>query len=117
VTPGGAVGFLSSGAEAAVRFTAPLPFVRPYVLAGVGYYDVAVVGGPGAQAASVLHSSVQPGIPMGVGIDVPLTWYFSLDLEAAYHFQLGESFASVTTNGINGGDLTTLGVVLRARPW
>ncbi|HEY3820162.1 MAG TPA: hypothetical protein VGL81_23520 [Polyangiaceae bacterium] len=117
VTPSGSVGFLSTGGEAVLRVTAPLPFVRPYVLGGVGYYDITLAGGSAAQAASVLHSSAQPGIPMGVGVDIPLTWYLSLGVEAAYHFQLGESFASVTTNGIDGGDITTFGAVLRARPW
>jgi hypothetical protein len=78
---------------------------------------MALVGGSTAQAASVLHSSSQPDIPMGVGVAVPLTWYLSLDVEATYHFQLGESFASVTTNGVDGGDITTFEVALRARPW
>lgn len=117
VSPAGSVGFLSTGGEAVLRLSAPIPFVHPYVLGGVGYYDMALVGGSTAQAASVLHSSSQPDIPMGVGVAVPLTWYLSLDVEATYHFQLGESFASVTTNGVDGGDITTFEVALRARPW
>jgi hypothetical protein len=52
---------------------------------------------------------------MGVGVDVPLTWYLSLDAEATYHFLVGESFSTVTTNGIDGGDLTTFNAVLRVR--
>jgi hypothetical protein len=115
VSPAGSVGFLTTGGEAVLRLTAPIPFVHPYVFGGVGYYDISLVGSSGAQAGSVLHSSSQPGIPMGVGLGVPLTWYLSLDAEATYHFQLGESFSSVTTNGIDGGDLTTFNAVLRVR--
>lgn len=114
-SPAGSVGFLTSGGEAVLRLTAPLPFVRPYVFGGIGYYDVALSGSSTAQAGSVLHSSSQSGIPMGFGLDVPLTWYLSVDLEAAYHFQLGESFSAVTTNDIDGGDLSTVHAVLRLR--
>jgi hypothetical protein len=39
----------------------------------------------------------------------------SLGAEAAYHFQLGESFSLVKANGIDGGDLTTFDVVARMR--
>ncbi len=115
MSPAGSVGFLTTGGEAVLRLTAPFRFVHPYVFGGVGYYDIALAGGSGAQAGTVFHSSSQPGIPMGFGVDVPLTWYLSLDAEATYHFQLGEDFSAVTTNGIDGGDLTTFNAVLRAR--
>jgi hypothetical protein len=114
-SPAGSVGFLTTGGEAVVRLTAPIPFVHPYVFGGVGYYDISLVGSSGAQAGSVLHSSSQPGIPMGFGLDVPLTWYLSIDAEATYHFQLGESFSAVTTNDVGGGDITTFNAVLRVR--
>jgi hypothetical protein len=39
----------------------------------------------------------------------------SLGAEATYHFQLGESFSSVQTNGIDGGDLSTFNLVARVR--
>jgi hypothetical protein len=104
-------GFLTTGTTAVVRLTAPLPFVHPYVFGGIGYYDVALVGASGSE----LHSSSQAGIPLGFGVDVPVTYYLSLGAEATYHFQLQESFSSVTANGIDGGDLTTFTAVLRAR--
>ncbi len=94
---------------------APLPFVRPYLLGGVGYYDLAVVGSSAATSASVLRSSSQPGIPLGVGVDVPLTWHLSVGVEATYHFQLGETLASTSTNNIDGGDVSTFDAVVRMR--
>jgi len=115
VSPAGTLGFLTTAGEIVARFTAPLPYVHPYVLGGVGYYNVALTGGDAAKAASPLFSSSQVGIPLGVGVDVPLTWHVSLGAEATYHFQLGESFSSVQTNGIDGGDLSTFNLVARVR--
>jgi len=115
VSPTGSVGFFTTAGEAVVRLTAPLPFVRPYIFGGVGYYDLALVGSSTARAGSPFHSSAQPGVPVGFGFDVPLTWYLSADLEAGYHWQLNEDYSAVTTNGIDGGDLSTVSVVVRAR--
>jgi hypothetical protein len=120
VSPAGDVGFVTTGIEGVVRFTAPTPYVRPYIFAGIAYYDVSLAGSSQAQEASVLHSSSQPGIPLGFGFDVPLTWYLSVDLEATYHFQLGESFSDDTTttkggSGIDGGDLSTFSAGVRVR--
>jgi hypothetical protein len=115
VSPAGSVGFLTTAGEAVVRLTAPIPFVHPYVFGGIGYYDVSLVGSSSARAGSVLHSSSQSGIPVGFGVDVPLTWYLSVDLEAGYHWQINEDYSAVTTNGIDGGDLSTVSAVLRAR--
>ncbi len=52
---------------------------------------------------------------MGVGVDVPLNYHLSVGAEASYNFQLSESFSDVTTNGIDGGDVTRFDLVLRAR--
>ena len=104
-------GFLVTAGTAVVRLTAPLPYVHPYVLGGIGYYDVHFTG----PSASVMHSSSQAGIPMGVGVDVPLNYHLSVAAEALYNFQVSESFSDVTTNGIDGGDVTTFDLVLRAR--
>jgi len=116
VSPAGSTGYFTTGGEAIVRFTAPLPYVHPYVFGGVGYYDNSLIGSSSARAGSVLFSSSQPGIPLGFGLDVPLTWHLSLGAEATYHFLDGESFSAVKTNGIDGGDLSTFNVVLRLRP-
>jgi hypothetical protein len=104
-------GFLGSAGTAVVRLTAPLPYVHPYLFGGIGYYAFSFVGSSG----SVLHSSSQAGIPMGIGIEVPLDYHLSVGVEASYNFQLGEDFSDVTTNGIDGGDITRFDLVLRAR--
>jgi hypothetical protein len=111
----GSVGLLTTGAEGVVRLTAPLPFVHPYVFGGFAYYDVALSGSSEAKAGSVLFSSSQPGVPIGFGLDVPLTGHLSVGAEATYHFMLGEVYSNVTTNGIDGGDVSTFNAVLRAR--
>jgi opacity protein-like surface antigen len=104
-------GFLASAGTAVVRLTAPLPYVHPYAFGGIGYYDFDFSG----SSDSVLHSSSQAGIPMGIGVDVPLNYHLSLGAEASYNFQLGESYSDVTVNGIDGGDVTRFDLVLRAR--
>ena len=114
-SPTGRVGFLTTASEGVVRLTAPLPFVHPYLFGGVGYYDISLIGTPSAKAGSVFNSSSQPGIPLGFGLDVPLTWHLSLGVEATYHYLIGESFSSVTTSGIDGGDLSTVNAVLCLR--
>lgn len=116
VSPGGSVGFLTTGADAVVRLTAPLPYVHPYAVGGAGYYDVTLAGSSSATGASVVHSSSQPALVVGFGVDVPLTWHVSVGAEGVYHHQSNETYSSVTTNGIDGGDLTTFDVVIRARP-
>jgi hypothetical protein len=115
VSPTGSLGYLTTGGEGVVRLTAPLPFVHPYVFGGVGYYDNSLLGSASARAGSVLHSSSQLGAPMGVGLDVPLTWHLSIGVEATYHFLIHESFSADTTNGIDGGDISTFNAVVRAR--
>ncbi len=115
VSPAGSVGYLTTGGEAVVRFTAPLPFVHPYIFGGVGYYDSSLLGSSSAKAGSVLNSSSEAGAPMGFGLDVPLTWHLSIGAEATYHFLIHESFSADTTNGIDGGDFSTFNAVLRAR--
>jgi hypothetical protein len=111
VSTGSSGGFFTSGVVAVLRLTAPLPYVHPYIFGGGGYYDVALIGASGSE----LHSSSQCGIPMGFGLDVPLTYHLSLGGEATYHYQFQESFSDVTTNGIDGGDFSTFNLVLRAR--
>jgi len=114
-SPAGRVGFLTTGGEIVVRLIAPLPFVHPYLFAGGGYYDISLGGASSAKAGSVFTSSSQPGIPLGFGIEVPLTWHLSVGAEATYHFMIGESFSNVATSGFEGGDLSTFKAVLRIR--
>jgi hypothetical protein len=89
--------------------------VHPYIFGGPADYDVHLVGSSAAKGGSPLFSSVQPGIALGFGVDVPLTYHLSIGAEATYHFQLGEDYSNDTTNGIDGGDISTFDVVLRVR--
>lgn len=116
VSPLGSVGFFTTAGAGVVRLTAPLPYVHPYVFGGIGYYDNALVGSAPALPGSQLFSSYEPGTPLGIGVDVPLTWHLSLGLEATYHHLIGEVFSSNTVNGIDGGDISTVNVVLLIRP-
>jgi hypothetical protein len=109
----GAGGYFITGGEVVMRLTAPFPYIHPYVFGGGGYYDFSLIG---ATTGSVMFSSSQPGIAMGFGVDVPITWYMSIGAEATYHFNLGENFSNDTTNGIDGGDISTFNAVLRFRP-
>jgi hypothetical protein len=104
-------GFLGGAGTAVVRVTAPLPYVHPYVFGGIGYYDFHLVG----SSASVLHSSSQAAIPVGIGIDLPLSYHLSVGIEASYNWQINEDYSAVTTNGIDGGDVTRFDLVWRAR--
>jgi hypothetical protein len=107
------VGFLMTGGEAVVRLTLPTPYVRPYIFGGIGVYDFALLGSNAAVAASMLNSSTQPGVPMGLGVELMLSWHVSFAVEATYRFQIGESFSRNDT--IGGADLTTFTGVMRFR--
>ena len=107
------VGYAMSGGEVVVRLALPTPFVRPYIFAGVGGYDFELIGDAGSRSASQLNSSSQMGIPMGVGVELLLSWHVGLAIEGTYRFQLSESFSQNDT--IGGADLTTLTGVLRFR--
>lgn len=115
VSAAGSVGYVTTGAEAVLRFTAPFPFVHPYLFGGVGYYDSTLIGSSGAKAGSPMNGSSELGFPMGVGLDIPLTWHLSLGAEATYHFLYHESFSAVSANDQDGGDLTTFNAVMRMR--
>jgi hypothetical protein len=53
---------------------------------------------------------------LGFGVEVPLSWHVSIGAEATHHINLGERFSSDTTNGTDGGDISTFDAVLRFRP-
>ncbi len=115
VSPAGSLGYLTTGGEAVIRLILPVPYVRPYAFGGVGIYDNSLTGSASARAASALTSNTAPGVPMGIGVEVPLTWHLSVGAEATYHFLIGESFATTTAGGIDGGDLMSFNAVARIR--
>ena len=107
------VGFVMTGGEAVVRFMLPTPYVRPYIFGGIGAYSFALVGSDAAVTASTLNSSTQSGVPMGIGVDVPVSWYVSFAFEAAYRFRNRRELSP--NDNIGGADLTTFTAVMRFR--
>jgi hypothetical protein len=106
-------GYVMSGAELVLRLALPTPYVHPYIFGGVGYYAFSLTGhDPTGQYA--LQSTSQPGFPMGIGVEVPITKRFSVAVEGTFRFQLGESFAP-TNDEIDGADQTTLTGIFKVR--
>ena len=111
--PTGSVHLLTSAGTGELRFTLPLPYVQPYVFGGLGAYATIKTGSTAARAGSALHSTTEPGVPLGVGVSVPIYSGFSAGAELTYHRLLGEEFSKNTS--FDGGDLTTANIVLRVR--
>jgi hypothetical protein len=100
----GSVGFLTLGGLVAARFVLPLEHVRPYAIVGVGVYHTSVVG----SGSTPLHGATAPGIPGGLGIEVPLPRRFSVGAEYVFHYQIGEKYSNIAS--IEGGDPVTANV-------
>ena len=111
--PNGSVSLLTSAATAEVRLTAPIPYVQPYFFTGAGVYSTSITGAATAQGSSPFFGSTEPGVPIGLGLNVPIADGVSAGAELTYHRFFGESFA--TDQQFGGGDLTTMNAVIRAR--
>ena len=112
-TPDGSVSLFTSGVTGEFRLTAPIPYVQPYIVGGAGVYTTSVTGGDVALRKSPLYGSTEFGIPMGVGLTIPISNGVSVGGEATYHRFFGEAFSDVEE--IGGGDLTTFAGVVRAQ--
>jgi opacity protein-like surface antigen len=93
-----------------LRFTAPIPYVQPYVFVGGGVYSTTLTG---SSASTEMTGSTEFGMPIGVGVSVPLSRGISVGAELVYHRLFGESFAA--NEDIGGGDPTSGSAVLRFR--
>lgn len=113
VSTAGGTGLLTTGATLEVRFIAPLPYVQPYAIVGGGVYHTALTGNDAAQANSQLYSGTSWGMPLGVGLNVPIQDGVSVGAEAVYHRLFGESYSNNTD--FDGGDITTFNAVVRAK--
>jgi Outer membrane protein beta-barrel domain len=113
VTRAGDVAYVLTSGQLILRLTLPVAYVRPYVFSGIGIYNFQLTGNGAARDASMLNSTTQAGVPIGIGLEVPVSWHVSFAAEATYHFQLGESFSAVES--ISGADLSTLTGVMRFR--
>lgn len=107
---GGRRSLLSNAAVAEFRFTIPTHSVEPYAFIGAGVYSTKITG---SSTSTPLYGSTEFGIPVGLGLGVPLCPGLSLGAELAYHRLFGESFED--NDDIGGGDPTSATVVLRAR--
>lgn len=72
-----------------------------------------VTGSDNAQAATPLTGSTEFGVPIGLGLSIPITNGVSVGAELTYHRFFGESFSADEEFG--GGDLTTMNAVVRGR--
>ena len=70
-TPNGSVHLLTNAGTGELRFTAPLPYVQPYLFAGAGVYSTSITGSASAKAASPLFGHTEFGVPLGVGLKDP----------------------------------------------
>jgi opacity protein-like surface antigen len=109
VSVGGRRGLLTSAAAAEARFTVPLRYVQPYLFLGAGAYTTSISG---SSDSTELNSSTEFGVPIGVGVSVPLAPGLSLGPEVTYHRWFGESLAA--DDELGGGDPFTANAVLRA---
>ena len=113
VSTGGPIHLFTNAAIAEARFTLPLSYVQPYVFIGAGVYGTAIVGSDDARAATPMTRSTEFGLPVGIGVTVPVTDTFSVGTEITYHRLFGESLAD--DDEIGGGEPTTFNAVLRIR--
>lgn len=112
-TPNGSVHMLTSAGTGEFRFTIPFKYVQPYAYVGAGVYHTSITGSTTAKNASPLFGSTELGMPLGLGIGVPLTGAITFGGEVTYHRLFGEQFAN--NDEFEGGDFTTFNAVLRAR--
>lgn len=75
--------------------------------------DTRVTGTDAAHQSSTLTNSAECGIPMGVGLEVPVCRNMSVGVEGTFHLLLGESFS--TNEEFAGGDPFTTTLVVRGR--
>ena len=103
---------LTSAGIVVVRVTLPIRFLRPYAFAGVGVYVSSVaMSGPVTPADP---TRVRAGVPLGIGLEVPIGWRFAIGVEATYH----RLFGGETTSGaaeVSPRDLVTTNALLRFR--
>ncbi len=110
VSVGGSRSLFTNAIAAELRFTAPTPYVQPYLFFGPGWYSTSITG---SSTMTELTRSSEFGVPIGVGFQVPLPRGLSLGAEATYHRLFGESFSE--NEDIGGGDPFSINAVLRFR--
>lgn len=110
VSVGGSRSLFTNAIAAELRFTAPTPYVQPYLFLGPAWYSTSITG---SSTTTQLTRSSEFGVPIGIGFQVPLPRGLSLGAEATYHRFFGESLAE--NEDIGGGDPFSINAVLRFR--
>jgi hypothetical protein len=103
---------LTNGGSAVLRWTAPIPWVQPYVLTGVGGYHTAVQQST-QSTAGVLRSQSYLVFPIGFGLNVPLGRYVAVGVESDYHVIVNT--ADETNTSWNQTGIWTGSAVVRFR--
>ena len=96
------------GGLGALRFTLPLDYVKPYVLAGFGGYHVAASG-----ANTMLTSDSVSAFEVGIGAAIPTGRNFEVGVEYLYNHLNSETLSN--NMNADGGDPTTLSVFVQYR--
>ncbi|MEO6603078.1 MAG: outer membrane beta-barrel protein [Polyangiaceae bacterium] len=102
--------FFTNAVVAEFRFTAPTPYVQPYLFIGGGLYSTKLTG---SSASTELTGSTEFGLPVGLGFSVPLSRGLSIGAEGVYHRLFSESFSD--NEDIGGGEPSSASAVLRVR--
>jgi len=107
---GGSRGLFTNALVAELRFTAPVPYVQPYLFVGGGVYSTSITG---SSTSTQLTGSTEFGVPIGVGLAVAVCPGVSVGAELTYHRFFGESFSE--NEDIGGGEPLTGNAVVRVR--
>ena len=108
----GGTALLTSAATFEIRFIAPIPYVQPYIVGGIGFYHTSVTGSDAATAKSPFFGGTSKGSPVGFGIQVPIKYGVTVGGEAIYHRMFGEVYSR--NDQFDGGDFTSFTAVVRA---
>jgi hypothetical protein len=87
-------GLLTNGVSATVRVSFPRPRIQPYVFGGFGVYHTAVTGADRQRQGVTLESTFAAVVPVGIGLELPINFEWSLGIEGTYHAMFRERFAS-----------------------
>ena len=96
------------GGFGAARFTAPLRYIRPYLFAGVGAYDISAAG-----TSTQLIGGTYSAIVAGVGALVPVNRVVDVGAEFGFNYLIGEQLS--TNDRADGGDPCNFSIVAQYR--
>ncbi len=101
------------GGLGAVRFTLPVPHIRPYALLGVGGFHLDVQGNGATAPKTLLLDDTVSAFEFGLGAVVPTGRNVEVGVEWLYSHLNGEMLSS--NPNADGGDPSTLSFFLQYR--